>query len=655
MSAGTVFAIAKTLVQLPTGSGDFAGSSGSGGSGRGAGDVGIGTGTGTGTDTGTTTDGGSNSLGFSMSPPPGAPAIENSPTAAAYTGVTSALTWANPPAAIVPSYATPENPPTMPSATVSGVPAVPQVGLLEVKRSAGLAGVAAPDITIGARPALINPTLAAFVATPLAPFAGELPEYEPISVTPLGDPDRLDYTADEALIARIKRTLAGDDVLDVAIRDAIYAWLTRDAARRELFGEQKILGASAAKGFSMPTGAVNAQVAELARELREAKTEAAFAVRDETYARAKALLLDATSKAIAHEAKRFELHLRYGKKLVQTLAFNAKAMREMFDATVGLFNAKAELVNAVVADYKAYVQTVEAQDAARVAQVRAEFEKLATYGVEVDMYEAQGMTAKTLVDVSATSAKQQALKLAEYEAYLIGAVANVDIVRANVEGMREATRAFAKAVDVDAEKFDTQAELVRASGSVAGVWEANVSAYASFWRTEEARSSAYSNYVQDAGRVLDAQAGEFKEYARAHRSWIQAHTAKIQAQASAVSAYSRSLRGAVGYVSAYNRAEAERAGAANMKNMSDASRSMNRQALDASEDAFDARLRANELATSATISGGLAQAALGVISASVSIRGTVDAGRSAGTSSTSDYTESGRRTWTNSRTISSKI
>lgn len=647
MSAESVFAAAVALTRLP-------GLSGSGSSNPGAGAAsggGSGGGGGGGGGEGDRSAG-SNltaTIPFSMSGAPSAPSISNSPAQAAYAGSSATLAWATPPAAGSPAYGSPTAPPTTPSVSISAPPACPTIPGAGEAGSANLSMASKPGITIGARPGLINPEIAAFQAVPIALYAGALPNYEPIAETYLADPERLDYSADADLIERLKVTLAGNDVLNAAIQQAIFDVQTQALARQELMGTQGAMRESAARGFSMPSGAVNAKVAELTREVREAKEKAAFAVRDEAYERGRNLLLAATSKAIALEAKRFEIHLRYGKHLVQTLAFNAKAMKELFDATVQLFNAKAELVNAAVGNYKEYVRAVEAQDAAKVAEVRASLESALKYSAEVKMYEAQVATAKAIADVEATDARQQALVLAEYEAYLIGAMSNVDTVRANVEGFREAVRAFGKAVEAEGEKFDVQAESIRAAGSMVGVWEANASAYAGFWRAEEARTGTYSNYVQDSARVFDAQVDEFRQYAQAHRSWVQAQTAKVQAEANAMGAYSRAARAGSSYVSAYNRAEAERAGAANMESMSRAAASMNSQSLRAADDAFKARQRANQIASEAIISGGLAQAALGVISASVSIRGTVDVGRSATQRGSTEFSHTGSRTWSETR------
>lgn len=642
MSAESVFAAASALIQLPRGVGGYTTIE----RGRGGGGEGDEPPTEPEPQLPFSLD---SEIQFQMQPPPTPAQIHNAPSPAFYTGSSAALSWAPPPAAIAPAYGSATAPGTLPSVEVHAPPVSPMIDGVGEPGTAGLSMIAKPRITIGTRPTLINPDIERFVVDPISPFDGELPEYEPIDGTELADPDRLDYSADENLIERLKVTLSGSDVLSGAIQQAIFDVQTQQLAREELMGTQSVMRESAARGFSMPSGAVNAKIAALAQGVREAREKAAFAVRDETYERARSLLLDATSRAIALEAKRFEIHLRYGKKVVQTLAFNVKAAKELFDTTVDLFNAKAEIVNAAVGNYKEYVRAVEAQDAAKVAQVRAEIEKALSYRSEVQMYEAQVATAKALADVETTDARQQALVLAEYEAYLIGALSNVDTVRANIEGFREAVRAFGKAVEVESDKFDAHAENVRATGSMVGVWEANADAYAGFWRAEEARTGAFGSYIQDSSRLLDAQVDEFKQYAQAHRSWVQAQTAKVQAEASAMSAYSRAARAGSSYVSAYNRAEAERAGAANMDSMSRASASMNKQSLRAAESAFEARQRANRIASKAIISGGLAQAALGVVSASVSLRGTVDAGRTANQRGSTEFSHQGVRTWSETR------
>lgn len=651
MSADSIFSLANGLVALP-GSPRFGNAGSAGGSGGGGGGGGDSPPP---AEEPPSADGAG--LGglpaFSMPAPPTPGGVTNNPVAASYSASSAVLNWSPPPAASAPSYGSPEAPSGQVSVSTPAPPLdYPQVSAPPATGSAGLVGIQKPSIAIGSRPTLLNPTLADFSVSSIRPFDDPLPSYSSISVSPLGAPGRLNYTADAALIERMRVTLQGSDVLTEAIQDAIYATLTSELDSKELFGLQQVMSGSAARGFSMPTGAANRQVAELLNEIRAAREDASFKVRDETYERAKNLLLETTSKAMAHEAKRFELHLRYGKKLVQTLQFNVKAAKALFDATVDLFNTKAALVNELVGNYRAYVRAVEAQGDAKVAQVRLALGDALKFNYESEMYAAQIGTARAMAEVESISAKDQALVLAEYEAYLIGALSQVDAVKTNVESFREAIRAMGKAIEAEGAKFDAQAEQVRAAGSMTGVWEANVNAYAGFWRAEGDRTSAFNSYIQETGRLLDAQVSEFREYAGAHRSFVQAQTAKVEAQASAVSAWSRAIRAGSSYTSAYNKAEAERAGAVNMQSMGRAASSMNKQALAASEAAFEARQKAAELASNATIAAGLAQSALGVIGASVGITGNASSDKGASRRGSTSFSHNGARSWTNTRSHS---
>lgn len=648
MSTESVFDIAKALATLPgsprygagtAGSGGFSdgGFYGTGGSGGSAGEI---------PSPPETPKG----FQFQFTSPPSAPTVSVLARAANYNPTAAVLQWANPPAALVPEYGEPHEPGDLPDATDSPPPLdYPSMLQVDTSGDAGFQFEAKPVIQIGTRPTLINPALDAFEIEPVEPYSDPLPEYEPIQSTLLADPLKLDYAADQGLIDRLKTSLSGVDVLATAIQEAIYHSATRDIDREQMQAVQAVMSLAASRGFSMPLGAVNAQVAEVAHDIRTKRNAASSQVRDETLKRAMDVLLEATAQSIAHEAKRFEIHISYSKKLVQTLEFNLRAARETFDAAVTLFNQKLDLVKSIAKNYREYVRAVESQDAAVVADVRLELEKATTYRAEVSMFEAQIGTAAAIADVESTDVKQQALILSEYESYLTGALANVGIVRENLESFRTAIGAFAKALDTDTQKFDAYAEQIRAVGSIPGVWEANVSAYAGFWRAESDRVGTYGAFVQEAGRKLDAEAGEFQRYASAHRSWLQAEASKIQSQTSIIGTFNRAIRAGTGYGSAFNRAEAQYTAAQNMRGLTVAANSMNRQSLDANQEAFDARMKANRLATDATISSGLASTALGVTSVSLGVAGSVGTGKRASRDASTTVSKSARRSWSDGR------
>lgn len=583
---------------------------------------------------------------YSASPVPSAPSVTNSPMTTVYKGVSAAVQFDAPSAAVAPAYGTPVAPNTIPSGAAPPPPtSYPVTDLIDLPSSAGISMVVKPVINIGARPSLAAPTLAGFDPEEIPIFDEDLPGFDVPDMVSLAAPLPIDYTLDADLIARMKRTLEGDDGFDAAVQALMHEKAVEGIDRAELFGVRAVLADVAARGFSMPVGSANGRAADLLHETREKRMAAAFAVRDETYEKARKLLLDTTSEAMALDAKHAELQKSYATKLVKTLKFNVLAVRDLFNATVQMINEKAGLVKSISRAYREYASAVEAQDGAVVSQVKAEMAKIATYRADVDMFIAQAGTAETIAKIESTDIRQQALKLAEYEAYLTGVAANVTIVQQNMESFREAVRALAKSVSYEGDQLEAYSSYVSAIGSMSSVNEANVSAYSAFWRAEGARTGAYSSYVQDATQVFNAQASDFKDYASAHRSYISALIAKVSAQASIAATYARGMRGATGYTSAYNRAAAEHAAARNMTALSNASSDMNEGALRTQLDAEQARLEAGAVAASATISAGLAQAALGVVDASVRISGSVDTGESGAERNNTSVTFDGSRSW----------
>ena len=566
--------------------------------------------------------------------PPTASTISINPTTAAYAATHAAIAWAEPPAAVAPAYGAPVEPAGLPAVSIPGAPALVQQALLATERYAGLTRYAKPAIAIGERPALLDVELAAFDVQELSPLEIALPEYvaADLGVDELAAPAALDYADDAALLARIKGVLSGSGVLAAAEQELLYDELLLEQARDDMRAVQKVMAGMAARGFSMPAGAANAQVAEIAYASRKTKQAAALKVRDETFERAKSLLLDAFSRAVALEAKHFALHLSRAGRLVDTLKFNLRMKVELFNGVVRLFNDKVQLVRTVAAAYKDYVQTLEAQDAAILAQIRAGMAKATTYRARVEMVSAQTGTLKTFADVEALGVEAQTQLLEEYEAYLVGVRGNVEVVKRNIEAYRTAISTMKDIADAESAKFAAYSDQVGAFSSVDDVYSANVSAYAGFWKAETARTSAFSGYIDDNVKALGAEARAFGEYAQAQRSYVSALSAKVEAQLDNVRTWSQANRSQSAFLSAYNRAQAEVTAAANAQGLANSSLGMLNSALEGQAFAESERIRASLLAAEATAEAGLTQAKLAVRSVSVSVRGGVDGSEQATTS-----------------------
>lgn len=554
---------------------------------------------------------------------PAAPAVGTHPTTAAYAATHAAITWAAPPGAVAPTYRDALTPATLPTSALPTAPALVQQAPLTPERHAGLTAYTKPAIAIGARPGLIDPSLAAFDVTPLAPLQLTLPTVDAgaLDLDALADPAALTYTDDTALIARIRQALTGSDVLTAAEQELLYGELTLEQAREDLRAVRKVMTEAAARGFSMPFGAAQTLVADIAYASRKAKQGAALKVRDETFERAKALLLDAFAKAVAIETKHFALHLSYCGKLVDTLKYNVRMQAELFNGVVRLYNDKVALIRTVVAAYRDYVAALDAQDKAIVGQLRVQMARATAYRADVEMFSAQAGTLKTFAEVEALGVEAQVQTLQEYEAYLVGVRANVDVVKRNIEAFRVAVGTMKDVSDVESAKFSAYADQVGAFASVEDVYSANVGAYAGFWKAENARTGAFSAYIDDSVRALSAEARTFSEYAQAQRSYVSALGAKVDAELDNVRTWAGAQRSRGQWLSAHNRAQAEVNAAANAQSLANSSIGMLNSALDAQATAENDRIRASLLAAEATSEAGLEQAKLAVRSVSVSIRG----------------------------------
>lgn len=582
-----------------------------------------------------------------LSATPTASSVSVHPTSAAYAATHAAIAWADPVAAIAPTYGTARTPGALPLASIPAAPALVQQALLPTERDAGLVGYVKPAITIGERPGLLDPTLAAFDVQELDPLAVTLPTYArgDFEVSELGAPPPLVYGDDSLLLDRIRRTLAGSDVLTAAEQELLYDDALVEQARKDMIDVRRVMTEMAARGFSLPVGQVQALVADIAYASRKTKQEAASKVRDEAFERAKTLLLDAFARAVALETKHFALHLSYCGKIVETLKFNVRLMTEQFNGIVQLFNTRVQLVRAVVGAYRDYVAALEAQDRAIVAQIKAEMAKATTYRAHVEMFSAQAGTLKTFAEVEALGVEAQVQLLLEYEAYLVGVRGNVDVAKRNIEAYRTAVGTVKDVSEVESAKFAAYADQVAGFASVEDVYSANVSAYAGFWKAENARTGAFSSYIDDNVKALGAESRAFSEYAQAQRSYVSALGAKVEAELDNVRTWSSAQQSRGRFIGAFNRAEAEVNAAENAQALANSSITMLGEALSAQAHAETENIRASVLAAQAQAEGALEQAKLAVRSVSVNVRGSADGDERDSTStSTSNRTSTSNST-----------
>lgn len=293
-----------------------------------------------------------------------------------------------------------------------------------------------------------------------------------------------------ALEDQLTKYLEGGTGLNPVVEDAIYARARskNDAEARRV--RDQALADAAARGFTMPTGALLSAT----QQARQAGADAnATAAREIVVMQAemeqKNLQFAVTTSAQLRTAA-VGAALSYMQNIV---ALNGQAV----DYAKGLVNAMVETYNAVVKAYSAKLEGYKAD-----AQVYQSLLQASLTGVEVYKAEIQAMLAMVNVDQA---------KVATYRA-------RVDVLTA-LSGM-----------------YKTQVEAVVSQASLerlkVDLYQANVQAYSAEVNAKTAEWQGYAAQLSGNSAKVQAYTAE----AQAYSAQVQGYKARVEAQSEAVKA-----------------------------------------------------------------------------------------------------------------------
>jgi hypothetical protein len=528
----------------------------------------------------------------------------------------------------------------------------PESQLLDISTNAGLSEVTSPNLSVGDMPEFYNITLPEYTFTPVEMFDAPVPDVSELpSVDSLATVDEFVRTISPSLEQAIEEALSGA-VLDGPLQQAMFNQLNYELSEEFYNKEHQLFEKAAAQGFSDSTGPLAGEVAELHRVVANKRALLSFQVRDEVYKRSRDKLTKAISQAAAIEALSISAHLDYCAKLVETLTFNVRMHVTLFNVTVDMFNKKLSAIEAYVGAYNEYVLATESKQNTLARVASAQQYVLDTNSAKLSAYEAQVRTEQARGEEFATKVNLLTLPIKEYRTYISGVMQNVDIVRQNLEAYKRAIQAYSQTIEGDKARINGYSAQVRATGSAAGVYEANWRSYAAFWSTEAARADSYRSWNASLLQTLNSEIGVFKSAAQAQRSYIAAVTEWASANDSVNSSYSRALAGAIDYTKEHNRASAAITGVKNAVALITAETSSRQSALQAQADAVQATIDAGLAAATATTMAGFAQAAYSVKSVSASISANAGLSNSVANSSGANFSRNWNRGYSNTKTQS---
>lgn len=579
------------------------------------------------------------------------------PIPAAYTAVESILELGDVPLPTAPTYMTPY---TLGPVTYGNFeqPPInyPNEAPIDLPPGAGLSELTFYMPPFEEQPEFDEIIVEPYMFTPLELFAEPIPEYDEFEEPRLIQLDAYEVFEEDAelLEAMGLAAVEGGKFLDGVMQETMLAFKLTGFDQAEREQEAALFAKVAAAGFSLPNPELIAGMLDLSIKGKAKREEANREVTKEVNERNIETMQAAITGMQMLEKAHVSLYIRYIQRLTKAYKLNVRMATVLYEAIAKSFNTKLSAIEALIADYNAYVRTVriqasalEDQAAGEDAKARSEQAKLTAFGAQLD-------TVKAIAKSEQLRVEQTTLPLQEYSSTLRGVLANVDIVKGNIQAYGDAVSAYAKATDAQAGLADAYSAEVEAAVSANAVYESNFKAAEGYAKTELSRAQAYGSGVDNWTGILDALIREYREYGQAQRTYLQTLTSKVAAEIAQNDTYVKGMTTVTNYANAWNRARVELTGVKNAYSIALAESVTRQQALANQAGAANARIEAGFLGAKASAAASQTQAAYGVTSGTMRVSGAVGSQNNTSDRGTTAWNVNGFRGYNMSRQKSIK-
>lgn len=507
--------------------------------------------------------------------------------------------------------------------------AYPQAPYVEIPEAV-IQDVVKPVLELGKQPdlQLIPSVDLSLPGVPSADLARYVSDFSVPDVSELVYPERIEYTADADLIAKIKRLIQGDDELLEWVNEISQQKLEKVIVRH--FAEDvqaeinKVLSQAAARGFCAPVGFVDAQVIQLAdKELRE-RLKVSEKVRDEIFQSSFEVVARSIASTVAIEKYHLALYLKYVRQVIETYKLNLSLAVKLASHLESVLATAKRFVALQVDAYNALVSGVEAYNSVQLDAIKLVKAQIDTLAARVEMYATDIRTASAKTEVDAIEVDKKAIAYKLYESKLRGVLANIDIAQQNVAAYSYAVDAYGKSMAGIADAVSAYEKYISAQMSKISVDDANISAYKKLIAAERDRLSGYEQVVSKNIQLLDDEIASYKQAIVAEGSVISNYLNTLEQSSAILSTYYDYVRAVYGAVSDYARANVSYTAGKSTLDLLSASTEADVNLLNMDREAILAALDASRRTIKARTAGALSQAASSVVQVGTSLAGSVD-------------------------------
>lgn len=398
----------------------------------------------------------------------------------------------------------------------SGQPERPEIGEVTLPTE--------PEIVMPDMGALVEITVPEFIFPTLPTFDGTAPEFsEPRPATNLvwAEPTYQSELLDDAT-SRVREWLQGGTGLPPAIQEALFAKAREREMQTALEATQGAFDTWAGRGFTMPPGMLVEQVnvAQEKSRLAQNTLEREILVKAQEWEIEN--LRVAVERGIALETVLINQFQNSAQRIFDAAKYRVEADINVFNAMVGLFNARSTAYQTEANVWK--------------TRVEAEMMKLDVFKAEIEAEKAKGQLNEQAVRVYEARIKAVQSFIEIYKTRMDGAKVKTDVIRTRIEAFRSDVEAYGSKLDAEKKRFEAYEAEVRGETAKASALEAEARAYAATVSAQTEKANLKVKYVESRVAAIRAGVDKFTAELESEKASSRASLEAIQARTAAFSA-----------------------------------------------------------------------------------------------------------------------
>ena len=365
-----------------------------------------------------------------------------------------------------------------------------------------------------------EPTLLNIAITPFAGIDPHNDWLDRLSTAPadlsLAAPTPFSYTAParyssdllSAVTTAIRSRLAGGTGLDPEVEQAIWERARSREAQTAENNVDEVVRNHAARGFSLPSGALAAQMRDVQRQTLAKVSEVSRDIAIKQAELEQANVRHAIEQGFALEGKLID--------------YSSQIEQRAFDAARFLAENAVQVYNAQVDGYRVLIQKYTAYADIYRTLMQSETAKVDAYKAQIDGERAKAEVNKALIDQVRARIEVRQAQIALYKEQVLAAQALIESEKIKVEAFGERVRAYVAEVNANTAKVEAFKAKVDSNRALVDIYRVDVEAY-----------SAYTNALGQAAR---ARADVYQATVGGYQAKVGAFSAKVNAAAEKVRA-----------------------------------------------------------------------------------------------------------------------